>query len=132
MTGTFHVVSLSQWRSVMHIATRIFSVRYAKNKPADWIYTDVLSPSKQLFSDVQVLKDKGEWNEEKFQSFYVPRFREEMSKPKPQKYLNRIAEILDSGEDVVFACYCGKDKTMCHRHVISALIEERGYPVDRH
>ncbi|MDA1674974.1 DUF488 family protein, N3 subclade [Bacillus cereus group sp. TH152-1LC] len=129
MHGTLYCVCISRIKDLPDIDLKFFAVRVKKFLPDGWEYIDSLAPSKRLFSDTQNLKKEGSWNEESFQKFYKPRFRDEITNnPQAKSDLKRMVLELKSGKDVAFACYCGNHQ-ICHRGIIGEIFENVGFQV---
>lgn len=130
MKGKLYTTSLTNSKDLPPwINTKIFAVRSYKSIPNGWIHSGNLCPSKELFFETQKLKKEGNWGEESFNKHYVPKFIKQMQSSYEAKFeLRQIMNLLDSGKDVAFACYCS-DHNICHRSLIGKFIRKKGYEV---
>lgn len=134
--GTFHTIRIQQSKEVEgEDALKIFGVRVANFLPEGWVLRQELTPSADLLfgkDGTKALKKRGEWNEEAFQTFYLPNFLQGLKQnPKSKEEIYEIATTLNSGKDVYYACYC-KDHHLCHRSIVANIFERNGYTVNRH
>ena len=81
-----------------------------------------LSPSTELFKDYLRWRDAGEWNMEKFEDEYKPRFLCEMRADNGMKFLKLLHESCKS-KRIMIVCYC-KDEAVCHRSLVRSIIEQ--------
>lgn len=88
----------------------------------------VLSPSKNLFFEYLRYSKAGEWNKEKFDTWYTPIFLREMQSPAAQAKLDELAQRSANGEKIALACFCTDPET-CHRSLVAKLLAERGAEV---
>lgn len=99
------------------------SMRTPIQLSVDTIWVPDLSPSRELFTDYLTWKNKGDWNEETFQTQYRPRFLQEMAQnPNSRAILNRLFKA-SRIKNILALCYCANE-SLCHRSLIKALIEE--------
>lgn len=87
-----------------------------------------LSPSMSLLRDYNRWKNNGEWNREKFEQEYLPRFIEEMKQPEARKALNKLYKELKDGKNIALTCFCG-DESLCHRSIIAGILQGLGVDI---
>lgn len=108
----------------------LLGVRNPPDKiPENFVHVPQLSPSKELFSDTQVWKNRCSKKEE-WWGFYEERFVQEMNKRNDLvRSLNRLDRLLQEGKLIRFFCYC-KHVCFCHRSLIGKEMIVRGHEVD--
>lgn len=88
-----------------------------------------LAPEKHLVNQYLGFRNKGEWTQEKFDTWYRPLFIQQMyTRIETKGVLNHVHKLITSGDDVVLACYC-HDENMCHRRIIAEEFEKKGIEV---
>ena len=133
MRGKLYLVNVKNMDRVpSSIQYKYFIVRSCKNSDyyvrRGWSILPQISPEPELFRTYLELKKEGNWNRETYDSIYVPWFLKQMKTDTVMRNtLNNIKAILDTGQDVVFMCYCDTD--MCHRFILGVQYEIRGYKV---
>lgn len=99
-------------------------VRSYKHPKAGITQLAVLSPSTDLFFKYQDLKNKGCWNENTFQTEYVPVFLNEMQSAEAKAALNQLF-VESKTKKIALICYC-HDENLCHRSIIAGLLNGAG------
>ena len=84
-----------------------------------------LAPSWDLFMESRSMMEKGEWNKDTFQTFYVPRFLQR--EPLGKESLNFI-QRLSKSQNIALVCFCTNEET-CHRSIIAGLLQGMGVNV---
>lgn len=85
-----------------------------------------LSPSWELFKTYRGMSEKGDWNQEAFQSIFVPQFLKEIkSNKKAVELLNYLYKADKENKIIGLVCFCN-DETMCHRSIIAGLLQGVG------
>lgn len=82
-----------------------------------------LAPSEELFSKIELFKDK--YGESWF-DYYKELFLKELNEEDKKQGIDEISRALDSDLDVVLVCYCG-DYNKCHRSLVSEHMKSLGY-----
>ena len=86
-----------------------------------------LAPSWDLFMESRSMMEKGKWNKDTFQTFYVPRFLQQMREPLGKESLNFI-QRLSKSQNIALVCFCTNEET-CHRSIIAGLLQGMGVNV---
>lgn len=105
-------------------------VRSMKSQ-SDWLIQEpLLSPSKDLFFKYLSLKKAGKWDQQAFDSIYVPQFiRELKSNPAALKKLNELFGKSKEGRNIALCCFCPTEE-LCHRAIIAGLFQGVGADVE--
>lgn len=88
----------------------------------------VLSPSWDLFGRYRNAVKNGTWNEDFFQSIYVPQFLQEMKYPAARRALNGIYLADKQSRRMALVCFCN-DESLCHRSILAGLLQGVGCDV---
>lgn len=101
-------------------------VRSLKN-PAPWMeQIKDLAPSSVLLSKYLTLKEDKNWNQETFQSIYVPEFLHGLKTNKSAiQWLNQLYKDDRAGKNIALVCFC-PDETLCHRSILAGLLAGAG------
>lgn len=102
--------------------------------PSELLFHQYLNWKKNIFTpeDKVILGQRSIplYQEDAWWSLYAPAFIEEMrTRSDLRKCMLRIMELLDSGENVLLVCYC-PNPLRCHRGIIGAVIQQKGYTVE--
>lgn len=133
MSGILYLVNVKNMNRVpCSVRNKFFIVRSCKNSDyyirQGWRILPQISPEPELFRTYLDLKKNGDWNRDTYDSIYVPQFIKQMKADMVMRNtLNNVKAMLDMGQDVAFMCYCDTD--MCHRFILGAQYEMRGYNV---
>lgn len=84
-----------------------------------------LSPSWSLFKRYMSLREEGNWNENTFQTIYVPQFLKEMRGKAQQDLLN---ELFNTEKHICLVCFCAEEE-LCHRSIIGGMLQGAGLNV---
>ena len=104
-------------------------VRSMKNPIAGVKQVDTLSPSKELFFWYLNCKKQGNWTNDMFEKFYVPRFVSELkNNPKACKLISEIVEH-SKYENICLYCFC-PDETECHRSIVAGILLGAGADIE--
>jgi len=87
-----------------------------------------LSPSWNLFKIYLNLRDEGKWDNDKFQSIYVPVFLQEMQTETARRKITELIEMDKQGKRICLACFC-PDEKMCHRSIVAGILQYAGIQV---
>lgn len=130
--GSLHILRIHDFKSVSDPnCLKIFGVRIAKFLPENWVHRQGLTPSKDLLFHAKKLEKEGTWNEESFKTVYLPNFLKSIrNKEEAKDEIREIANALNEGQNVYYACYCGNHK-ICHRGIVGDIFERNGYQVIR-
>ena len=81
-----------------------------------------LSPSRELFNLYRKWVAEGYWNEDTFNTCYVPTFLRQLKHDKRAKdKLNELYLKDKQGKKILLLCYC-KDEHICHRSIIAGVL----------
>lgn len=89
-----------------------------------------LAPTSDLFSICQELKKDDDWHKGTFKDIYVPRFLKDLARNDQARTL--LADLCREdkrGKRIALICYCS-DERMCHRSIISGLLQGTGIEID--
>lgn len=105
-------------------------MRFYKPSGTGWIqHLPVLSPDIALFRTFRQLQSEGKWDENAFQSIYVPRFLKQMaSDPAAVHTLNDLFLRSKRGERIGLCCTCVNENA-CHRSIIAGMLQGAGTEV---
>lgn len=128
--GKLFLVNIQKFREIDdNDSLRIFGVRFAKFLPDGWVHRTGMTPNKNLLFQIKDLEKKGSWNKEAFDNFYRPSFLKGIKdNPLCKNEILEIAEHLNNGKDVYYACYC-KNYDLCHRSLVGTIFERNGYSI---
>lgn len=102
-------------------------VRSLKNEPyvpnTKVLHVPQLSPSPELFNAYLAWRNAGEWNEDTFETKYVPQFLHEMHEQTARNTLSYLYK-LSMDKNILLACYC-RDESLCHRSIVFGIIQGR-------
>ena len=88
-----------------------------------------LSPSPELFAEYRSLARNQEFNEEYFQTKYVPQFIQDLSKNESAfSLLQQLCEESRT-KDILLCCYCEKE-WVCHRSIIAGILLGMGANIE--
>lgn len=98
------------------------SLKALPNIPGVTVYhVPQLSPSPELFHKYCNEEKAGRWNEEAFQSWYVPQFIKEMTEvPEARMALNKLYNAVKK-KNIAIVCYC-MNEDLCHRSIVLGLM----------
>lgn len=108
----------------------VYAIVRSMKSSSDWIYQlEELSPSPELYKKTMTMKDNKIWDQETFDSVYVPQFLREMHSKDAREQLNGLA-ALDKRfhRKIALVCYCTEEET-CHRCIIAGLLKGAGCDV---
>lgn len=93
-----------------------------------------LSPSSELFGKYLELRRNNNWNEETFDTIYVPQFIDEIVNGSSHETfgekgheLNQIHRKVMNGKTIAIVCFC--DNEFCHRYIVGGLLSGVGLTV---
>lgn len=101
-------------------------VRNLKN--GNYNVVSELAPSQSLYSWFYQTKQAGNWNQEMFDTIYVPRFIDEFTKAGKDR-LKELRALDKAGKNIALFCYC-TDEKMCHRSIIAGILQGMGCNVN--
>lgn len=89
-----------------------------------------LSPSKDLFFKYLNWSKAGQWNQQVFDTLYVPEFLQGIKENREgsRDALNSLFLRSKHGETIVIGCVCVKE-SLCHRCVLAGLLNGAGCEV---
>lgn len=104
-------------------------VRSMKSQ-SDWIIQEpLLAPSTDLFRKYLTIKNNKQWNQNTFETVYVPQFITELKQnPNAIAKLNEIYAKSKNGKNIALCCFC-TDEKLCHRSIIGGLLQGVGADV---
>lgn len=104
-------------------------VRSLKSK-SPWIkHVPELSPSMDLFMKYRRLVEKSEWNENTFQTVYVPQFLQEMHNPLAKARFEELKALDAAGKNIALICFCPREN-LCHRSIIAGILQGDGIRIN--
>lgn len=105
-------------------------VRSWSDPDPDMRHVPDLSPSLELLNKYLALREKGEWNYEKFTTVYLPQFLQEFhdNSSVTQPLLEELCQKSKAGKNICLACFC-MDETICHRSIIAGFLQDKGITV---
>ena len=101
-------------------------VRSMKSK-SEWIkQVTALSPSTNLFFKYRNLASADNWNEESFNSIYVPQFISELrANDAAREAFDYLFNQDKLGKNICLVCFCPNEQ-LCHRSIIAGILQGSG------
>lgn len=103
-------------------------VRTFKHPTPNIKHIPELSPSWYLLKTYLSLKKSNRWNQETFNTYYLPQFLFEMKTQQFQNKLTEIEKMHYSGKNICLVCFC-PEESLCHRSIIAGYFQNKGIPV---
>jgi len=100
-----------------------------KNPYGNIFHIPELSPSTQLFFEALNLKKAGKWNNDTFNTIYLPKFVEELKQPAAYQKLEELVELSRS-KNILIVCYCSNE-SLCHRRILKTYVEIRNQQLEK-
>lgn len=154
-TGTFYILKIQDDKHIKYReGLKIFGVRFAKFLPEGWVHWTGCTPSPDLLAFCKELEknhsynphkypkvmitelshhylsNNPEWDDFTYKNVYLPNFVQSLNSRPALEEIQKIQGVLDSGQDVYYGCYC-QDHLKCHRRILAAIIQKKGYPIDK-
>lgn len=92
-----------------------------KIEGVDVYHVPQLSPSPELFHAYLRWEQNGEWNQDTFDTKYVPQFIAEMHSEDQKKFLN-ILFARAQEKAIMLLCFC-QEEAMCHRSIVLGIMQ---------
>lgn len=119
-TGSFRDICYNKYNEIWIIARKLKNTSILNNNNV-FHYVD-LSPSNSLLYDYLKWRNEKQWNKNKFESCYVPRFLQEIKYNTKAKQLLNYLYSNSFNKDILLVCFC-TNEDLCHRSIIKGLLQ---------
>lgn len=126
-SGSFRSIQPDQYDQIWLCVRSLKAM--PKNPYGNIFHIPELSPSTQLFFEALNLKKAGKWNNDTFNTIYLPKFVEELKQPAAYQKLEELVELSRS-KNILIVCYCSNE-SLCHRRILKTYVEIRNQQLEK-